>query len=174
MKYPVSTLFDGLLDRIFSVLGAVSLSQIPQFIQQYLQRLAGHADEAMRILERYQLAAERAGMEFDAYITRFKEDPDAIIAEHGIIMYEAVERAEFLTRAVEAIQSSNLFTRPFVFLANLDSDIAWAALQIYQPGVPTTIEGALYALTGILLGLLAYNAIKWPVYKFANNANSKD
>lgn len=174
MKNPFTTLFDGLLDRIFSVLGAITLSQIPQFIQQYLQRLAGHADEAMRIVERYMLAADRAGMEFGAYIQRFKQDPDAIIAEHGIIMQEAVERAEFLTNAVEALQSANLFSRPFVFLANLDTDIAYQALLIFQPGVPTTPEGIIYALTGILFGLLIYNAIKWPVYKLTNRNHSSE
>jgi len=156
------------MDRIFSVLGALSLAQFPQFIQQYLQRLAGHADEAMRIVERYKLAADRAGMEFSVYIQRFNDDSNAVVAEHGSIMTEAVERADFLTNAVESLQNSNMLTRPFVFLNNLDTDIAWQALLIFQPGVPTTVEGIMYALVGIMLGLLVYNGLKWPFYKMSD------
>ncbi len=171
MKNPLTSFFDGMLDRVFSVLGAISFAQFPQFVQQYLQRLSGHLDEARRIVERYKLAAERAGMEFDPYIERFRADPDPVIAEHGYIMAEAVERYEFLSRAVEALTQSNMFTRPFVFLANLETDIAWQAWLIFQPGVPTTVEGALYALTGIAIGLIVYHALKWPVWKIRNQVN---
>ncbi len=173
MKNPFTSFFDGMLDRVFSVLGAISFAQFPQFVQQYLQRLAGHADEARRIVERYKLAAERAGMEFEPYIERFRQDSDPVIAEHGSIMVEAVERLEFLTQAVAALQQSNMFTRPFVFLANLDTDIGWQAWLIFQPGVPTTVEGAVYALAGIAVGLLVYHALKWPVYKLRSARKGK-
>lgn len=173
MKNPLTTFFDGMLDRIFSVLGAISFAQFPQFIQQYLQRLAGHMDEARRIVERYKLAADRAGMEFDPYVERFKEDSDPVVAEHGYIMAEAVERLDFLIRAVESLQQSNMFTRPFVFFGNLDTDIAWQAWLIFQPGVPTTVEGLVYALTGIAAGLIIYHALKWPVYKIRDRNKSK-
>ena len=130
MKF-VRNYIDGIFDRIFSVLGAVSLAQFPQFVQQYIHR--------------------------------FRTDADPEIAEQGIIMQEAVERADFLMNAVRALEGSSLITRPFLFLANLDTDIAWNTMQIFQPGVPTTIEGGVYAFAGILLGLAVYHGIKYPV-----------
>ena len=42
---------DTSLDRVFSILGAAAFSQVPEFIQQYLQRLGGHLDEAKRQVE---------------------------------------------------------------------------------------------------------------------------
>lgn len=162
MKF-VRNYIDGIFDRIFSVLGAVSLAQFPQFVQQYIQRLGGHADEARRIVERFAEAAQRSGRSLEEYIYRFRTDADPEIAEQGIIMQEAVERADFLMNAVQALEGSSLITRPFLFLANLDTDIAWNTMQIFQPGVPTTIEGGVYAFAGILLGLAVYHGIKYPV-----------
>lgn len=165
LKNPVSTFFNGLMDRLFSVIGALTAAQFPQFVQQYLQRLAGHAAEAQRLLTRYEQAAQDAGMALEPYIRRFQNDPDAVVAEHGQIMMEVSQRAAYLQEAVEALQNSHAFNRPFVFLNYLDREIAYQALLIFQPGVPTTPEGLIYALTGIALGLLCYNGLKWPVWK---------
>lgn len=173
-KNPVSTFLNGLMDRLFAVIGAVSAAQFPQFVQQYLQRLAGHAAEAQRLLNRYKQAAEDAGMEFEVYVQRFRNDPDAVVAEHGNIMTEVSERASYLQQAVEALQSSHALNRPFVFMNYLDTEIVWEALLIFQPGIPTTAEGALYALTGIALGLLCYNGLKWPVWKFQEKRKAKE
>lgn len=162
----ISNYFDGILDRIFSVLGAVSLAQFPQYIQQYLQRLGGHADEARRIVLRFNEAAVKSGRTLEDYILRFLLDSDPDISRQGEIMQEAVDRAAYLSDAVAALESANLFTRPFVFLSNLDTEIAMSALRVFQPGLPTTIEGGVYAFVGILLGLLVYNGLKWPVRSF--------
>ncbi|MFW6347757.1 MAG: DUF2937 family protein, partial [Cyclonatronaceae bacterium] len=155
----------GLLDRIFAVMGAMAAAQFPQFVQQYLQRLAGHAAEARRLLARYEQAAEDVGMGFEAYVQRFSNDPDSTIAGQGQIMTELSERAASLQEAVAALQNSHALNRPFVFLNHLDTEIAYQTLLIFQPGVPTTPEGGLYALTGIALGLLCFNGLKWPVWK---------
>src|SRR5690606_12726079 len=53
--------------------------------------------------------------------------------------------------------------RPFVFIRHLDPEIARATWSIYQPAVPTTLEGLLYALAGVVCALtLYYGAIKYP------------
>jgi hypothetical protein len=50
-----------------------------------------------------------------------------------------------------------LWERPFVFLRHLDAGIARAAGTVYQPAVPTTAEGLVYALTGMLFILALYH-----------------
>lgn len=45
---PVVKAGDTLIDRLFCVFGAVLFCQLPEFIQQYLQRLGGRLDEARR------------------------------------------------------------------------------------------------------------------------------
>jgi hypothetical protein len=104
-------------------------------------------------------------MGFEAYVQRFRNDVDPVVAEHGEIMAEVSVRSAWLQEAVQALQNSHALNRPFVFLNYLDNEIAYQALRIFQPGVPTTPEGLIYALTGIALGLLCYNGLKWPVWK---------
>ncbi len=163
----IAAYFDGIFDRIFSVLGAVGLAQFPQYFQQYLQRLGGHADEAKIVAWLFRDAARDAGYTIEDYITRFKNEPVPEIARQGDIMQFSIDRADQLAAAVDALQSANMFTRPFVFLAHMDTDIAMSALRIFQPGIPTTPEGAVYAFAGILLGLAFYHGVKWPVKKMA-------
>ena len=44
---------EKLFDRALCVVGAILFSQLPEFFQQYLQRLGGHLDEARRQLEQF-------------------------------------------------------------------------------------------------------------------------
>ena len=52
----------ALFDRMFSVGGAVAFSQLPQFMQQYSQRLSGHINELDRQVNLMQNAAEASGL----------------------------------------------------------------------------------------------------------------
>jgi len=56
---------EGLLDRLLCVVGAVLFSQLPEFIQQYLQRLGGHLDEARRQLEQFRAVAAQSDLTLD-------------------------------------------------------------------------------------------------------------
>ena len=57
---------DSLIDRLLCVAGAVLCSQLPEFIQQYLQRLGGHLDEADDEEHRRVQAALDLGLAGDA------------------------------------------------------------------------------------------------------------
>ena len=167
--------FDGMLDRIFSVAGAVGLSQFPAYFQQYLQRLGGHADEAHRQAELFRRAAMESGMSMDDYIQKFLDQTDRDFQRQGEIIREIIERADYLASALEALQSSNMFTRPFVFLTTVDWEIAGNTWAAFQPAVPTTVEGAVYAGVGILVGLaIYYTLIKGPAKMIAGKKERKE
>jgi len=149
-------LFDGIIDRILCVLGAVLFSQGPEFMQQYLQRLGGHLDEARRQLALFQHTAAQAGLSLDQFISQTGANPDASVARLGGIMTDAVERVSTLQLAHDALMHAPLWERPFVFVRHLDLAIARATGAVYQPAVPTTAEGLLYALAGMLVFLTLY------------------
>ena len=50
---------ETLFDRVLCVGGAVTVSQAPEFIQQYLQRLGGRLDEARRQLSQFDDVARK-------------------------------------------------------------------------------------------------------------------
>lgn len=150
-------LFDSFIDRILCVFGAVLFSQGPEFMQQYLQRLGGHLDEALRQLAIFQQTAAQAGLSLDQFIGQTGTNPEASVARLGGVMTDAVERVTMLQSAHEALLHASLWERPFVFVRHLDIAIARATGAVYQPAVPTTAEGLLYAMAGMLVFLALYH-----------------
>lgn len=152
-------IFDSLIDRILCVLGAVLFSQGPEFMQQYLQRLGGHLAEARRQLAVFQSTAAQAGTSLEQFIRQTGANSDPGVARLGGVMTDAVERAGSLQSAHDALLQAAVWERPFVFLRHLDLEIARATGAIYQPAVPTTAEGLIYALAGMLVFLAVYHLV---------------
>lgn len=150
-------IFDSLLDRILCVIGAVLFSQGPEFMQQYLQRLGGHLDEARRQLAVFQGTAGQAGLSLDQFIAKTGANSDPAVARLGGVMTDAAERVASLQSAHDALLQAALWERPFVFFRHLDIAIARATGAVYQPAVPTTVEGLFYALAGMLFILALYH-----------------
>jgi len=159
---------DGLIDRVLCVLGTVAFSQLPEFMQQYLQRLGGHLDEARRQLAQFRRVAEQSNLSLDRFIAQTSANPDAAVAKLGGVMTEAVARVDELQTAQTALQSASLWERPFVFLRNVDTEIARATWSMFKPAVPTTVEGLIYAAIGmIVLVILYHGCVRYPIRRAA-------
>ena len=150
-------IFDSLIDRILCVLGAILFSQGPEFMQQYLQRLGGHLDEARRHLAIFQQTAAQAGLSLERLISQTGSNPDAAVARLGGVMTGAAERVSSLQSIHDTLLHASPWGRPLVFLRHLDVEIARATGAVYQPAVPTTAEGMVYALAGMLVFLAVYH-----------------
>jgi hypothetical protein len=153
---PVGRFGETILDRVLCVLGAVGLSQAPEFFQQYLQRLGGHLDEAKLILAGFADVARRSGMTLQGYVDMLRAQPTAAVAETGIQIAEIQTRVATLETAERALREANLWERPFVFFRHADWDIAGRTWEVFKPAVPVTLEGAVYAGAGMVLALLLY------------------
>mgnify|MGYP001551093937 CR=1 FL=1 len=165
---------EGLLDRALCVLGAVIFSQAPEFMQQYLQRLGGHLDEARRQLRQFRHAAEQSGLTLDRFITQTSANSDTAVAKLGGVMSDAVTRVDRLQSAQSALLDASLWTRPFVFLRHVDSSIAHATWTIFKPAVPTTVEGMVYALCGMLVFIGIYHlGVKAPIVRLRARRRSR-
>ncbi len=155
---------DGLIDRLLCVLGAVLFSQLPEFIQQYLQRLGGHLDEARRQVDQFREVAAKSGLTLDQLTAQSQASAEQSVARLGQLMHDAVGRVDLLAGADDAIRHASIFTRPFVFLRHADFSIVRGTWSIFKPAVPTTLEGLLYAGLGVLVILAAYHgAVRYPV-----------
>lgn len=158
---------EGLLDRVLCVVGAVCFSQAPEFMQQYLQRLGGHLDEARRHLVQFQQAAEQSGITLDRLIAQTSANSDAAVAKLGTVMTATSARVDTLESAHHALVHASLWSRPFVFAQHLDASIARATWSAFKPAVPTTVEGLVYALCGMLVLIGIYHlGIKAPIKHF--------
>jgi hypothetical protein len=155
---------ERLLDRILCVVGAVVFSQAPEFMQQYIQRLEGHLDEARLTLGKFREAAAQSGMTLTQLVAGAGQNPDPSMRKVGGVIQGAVERVDELSAADAALRGASIWTRPFVFAGHIDWGIARATWAIYRPAVPTTAEGFLYAGLGICIALaLYYGAVRAPI-----------
>ena len=165
---PLARAGETLLDRVLCVLGAVLFCQLPEFIQQYLQRLGGSLDEARRQLAQFTQVAALSRLTLAEFIERTGHTADSGVARLASVMQEAVVRVDTLAAADAAIRAASLWRKPFVFFAHLDPSLARGTLSIYRPAVPTTVEGLIYAALGMLLILGLYQGlVRFPLVALA-------
>ncbi len=159
----ITAVIDGFLDRVFSMAGAVIFSQIPRLIDQYTDVLSGALFESSKMVESITRRAGEIGRSIEEFIGKHlnSQDPDFIAS--GKIMQESLERYDRYKEALDAITSANIFYKPFAFFYYLD----WELFKTvrFTPGIPLTVEGGMYAVTGLAFGFLFYNVIlKAPVH----------
>ena len=146
------------------VAGAVTLSQFPEFSQQYLQRLAGKVDALSAVAADFDASAAKNGLTREAALvqltgTKFNTDHQADLR---------------VTFAEAAALSDNLATlRAAAPLARLtmpqrlgDSETLQATWADFKPAIPTTPDGAITAGVGYVGGwavvALIWRLLSWP------------
>ena len=161
LLYPFKFL-DSILDRIFAIIGAILLSQIPAFITHYIQRLGGHVAEAQRNAQSWQdIANKTTDGNMDILTSEYLSSSIATTVEAGKKCLADVERLNELKEAIDAITNAPILTKSFSFLKHMDIDIARATLKSFVPNVPMNAESIAYAVAGLLLAMLMYKTLKW-------------
>ena len=152
--------FSGLLDRLVAVCGVIGLAQFPQFFSQYLQRLGGHLAEAQFMLVRFEMTAEYFGMTLDEYIATHVNSGHEVFVSSGELINDLVNRISALEKSLTALKEASVYTRWWVFLRECDYSIVQETWLDYTPGLPTSLEGAIYALCGLFASWFLYQSVK--------------
>jgi hypothetical protein len=139
---------DSLAGAFCAAIGGAALAQMPVFVQQYLQRLGGHVDEARHNL---------AGLASDPQLNQL--EPGARGA------FEAVARArvDALQAQLDGLLAATPAMRPLEFLQSFDRAIALATLDRFEPALPLDPAGLLYGAAGVFVGWLLFELLKVPV-----------
>lgn len=135
----------------FGLVGAVTMSQFPEFSQQYLQRLGGAVDELTRVVDDFDTSSAKAGMTQAQALESLTDgtfqqarraDMTATIARHARLSADllALRDATMLERVIQPQR----FTDP---------DIVTAAWADFKPAVPVTVDGVGFAAIGFLAGV---------------------
>lgn len=147
---------DSILDRASAVLGAIIFAQVPQFITHYIQRLGGHVDEAARGMAKYREIADDIGKSLEQYVQHLLNSRDPAIFKSGQKIAADLERYNHLANALRDLTSAPLYKKFFMFVRNIDLEIARGTAGNFTPGIPLTPEALAYALAGIVVGMAAY------------------
>lgn len=140
-------------NALFGCLGAATAGQFPAFQVQYRQQLAGRLEQVRSDLSNLfdeardkdlapEELLERASRESGPYTSILLEDAEQALADH-----------HRLESAYEALLLSDPLNRPFLFLQHLDPQIARSVAAHFQPALPLTLEGLVYAGLGLLIGV---------------------
>ncbi len=129
------------LDRILFAVNFILAMQVPAFIVQYRQRLAGHLDEARYQLSNYQhIADQHYQSDLLVLIKRYQANSDAGIRASGNLVVDLLDRIASLTQQVEHLLYSDYLTMIYYFLVDIDLAIAKATLVDYQLSMPLEVN----------------------------------
>lgn len=147
------------LGKACAVVGAAIGVQMPMFMQQYTQQLAGRAAELQLHIDSVSKSAGLNGRSLTQYIQKFLESTDNDFAAQGHLLKGMVERFYALSDALLSFQSASVLSKPYLFFVHFDTEIAKNTWQYFQLGIPLTLEGLSYALSGMLLSGFLFSAI---------------
>lgn len=139
--------------------GGSATSQFPEFFQQYLQRLGGHADQAEIQATRIREAAAAEQLSLQGYLDSFLTSQISAHRRQGEILQLELGEAERLRQGLESLSNSPIWQRPFLMASHAETDILQAAATAYQPAVPITPEGFIYAAVGAFVGILLLRSL---------------
>jgi hypothetical protein len=137
---------------IGALAGGLGFSQIPEYSQQYAQRLGGAVDELAAITAEFDAAARAAGITREEALTRYETTGDTFIAGRGETMRAIFVREARMTEQLVALQTADPLERIMSMTRHFDTEVGGRALETYQPAVPVTGEGVAHAGAGALAG----------------------
>jgi hypothetical protein len=131
---------------VIAVVAAMTLSQVPEFAQQYRQRLGGAVDELASIITHFDEDAARSGYDRGKALAVMARNDEPLVRDQAQRMAETVARHDRLVAQAQAFAERGPFGRLVAFFAEFDPPLVQSTLHDYEPAVPTTVEGV--AFTG--------------------------
>ena len=134
--------------------GAATLSQFPEFSQQYVQRLGGAVDELSRMISDFDADAAREEMSRSEALVDLAQGGQ-MGARRAATMTTTIYRYERLSSDLAALQSRDPIQRALLADKLMDREIAARAWENYRPALPLTAEGGIFAAVGFGVAALA-------------------
>jgi Protein of unknown function (DUF2937) len=142
-------------------------SQVPEFAQQYRQRLGGAIDELNRMITQFDADAAAQGLSRSAALDRLKSNSDLLATERAEAIDRDYHRLQRLIEQRDRFVQAGPVARLFVLARDLDPGVASNAVNDFEPAVPTTGEGLITAAVGFFLGGGLLHLLAWPVRRRA-------
>jgi len=143
----------------FALIGA----QLPEFAQQYRQRLGGALDELNRMIAEFDAEAKDQSLSREQGLERLNRNDDPLARQRGQAVGQEIERADRLSRQQQAFRDAGPLSRLAVMAENFDSSTFEQAAREFEPAVPVTFEAFVIAGVALILGWAATHLAAWPI-----------
>jgi hypothetical protein len=144
---------------VLAIAGGIAASQVPEFAQQYRQRLGGAVDELARVLDGFDQDAAATGTDRAGGLAIMAKNSEPLVRAQAVSMAKTIIRYDRLLKQQAAFQNSVPFARLSAFFQDFDRPLVEATLRDYEPAVPATSEGFVFGVIGFfaiygVLGIL--------------------
>ncbi|MEL6212075.1 MAG: DUF2937 family protein [Pseudomonadota bacterium] len=129
---------------VMGILGALGGSQAPGFTLQYMQNLSGRIDELRPVVEKFDADIAAFGYSRDQALLECA-DAERLLKALCATYETTVRRYEELTAHFATLTDADDLRRPLVLVRNYKRDIAENVMTQFQPAVPATPDGVIYA-----------------------------
>ena len=148
------------------LLGALLASQLPEFTQQYRQRLGGAIDELDHVVARFDADATGNDLTRTDAITKLSQSPDRLVRSRANDIDMNARRLGSLEDQRRAMIDAGPIARAIYFLRYADTELTRATMKDFEPAVPTSGEGLLAASAGFVAGWGLIHLISWPLRRW--------
>lgn len=136
-----------MLAFLLGVAGAVLASQGPGFTLQYMQNLQGRVDELTTIVEQRDADVAAYGYSRASAVAECRTATDLLEAMCDGYARD-VDRLEYLTGHLATLEAAGDYVRPLILARSFDHAIAKSVKTQFEPAIPATVHGAVYAAGG--------------------------
>lgn len=129
--------------------GAATFSQFPEYSQQYVQRLGGAVDALSQVVADFDASAAAEGLTRAGALAQMTGSD--FVDRRRADMERTFDRHARLSAQLQTVAEAGPFMRAY-YAAGADGEVARAALRNYEPAMPLTMPGAVFAGLGFLVG----------------------
>lgn len=140
-------------DRVICIIMVLLLSQVPTYVSQYEDVLAGAHEEARTHYRNLEANAARFGKEVMPFLEGIRDRNDPEASELAKTDIEAVQRYQKYDAAVNALNEASVASRPFVLASHFQENLHRRAMAKFEPNVPLTGEALVYAAIGLFVAI---------------------
>lgn len=145
---------------VISLVSALLLSQAPELMQQYIQRLGGAVDELTRIVQHFDEDSARSGYDRSGALGLMARNPERLIRDQAIRMQDNMDRLGRLRKQQEDFKDGAGFAS---FLMSYDPELFAATRKAFKMALPLTADGLLFALLGFSMSYFLLFAAAAPI-----------
>ena len=145
-------LIKNLFDRVLFALGLLLFMQVPQFLDQYTQRLGGYLQAQKQHLSEYQGIANRQHSgDLEALLNEFYSSEKPAVKETADTINKTRQEVAELESDLDILEGKHLIYRLGHTITHVNMSVATETLRIFTPGIPLTIESFVCGLLGGIL-----------------------
>ncbi len=165
-------MFAKAITAISAAAGLAAFSQLPEFSQQYAQRLGGAISELRVVVADFDRDAANSQLTREDALDQMLGSPTQFARDRGASMNRTITRYYLLSNQKAGIETADPLMRPLYVLQTPDAALVEGTWEDFQPALPITTPGAVYGGIGALLGLALARLLIGAMRSFGSAASS--